>query len=105
MRRLFVFQVTALLSVKVANDGTEILASGRVPVTPVDSGRPTQFVRVPLVGVPRRGVTSVGEFEKTTSPLPVFVPIVISAVPFPSTGRPDVSDPEWVTVPDPLPKP
>lgn len=36
------------------------LATGRLPVTPVDNGRPVQLVSVPEVGVPRIGVTSVG---------------------------------------------
>lgn len=30
------------------------------PLTPVDTGRPVQFVSVPLVGVPSAGVTRVG---------------------------------------------
>lgn len=45
--------------------------TGRVPVTPVVSGRPVQFVSVPLVGVPSRGVVSVGEVPNTNAPLPV----------------------------------
>jgi hypothetical protein len=34
--------------------------TGRLPVTPVDNGRPVQLVKTPDVGVPRIGVTSVG---------------------------------------------
>jgi hypothetical protein len=47
------------------------LAVGKVPVTPVVSGRPVALVNVALVGVPRIGVTSVGEIAKTLAPLPV----------------------------------
>jgi hypothetical protein len=36
-------------------------ATGRVPVTPVDSGRPVTLVITPLVGVPSAGVTKVGD--------------------------------------------
>jgi hypothetical protein len=51
------------------------LATGRVPVTPVVSGRPVQLVSVPEVGVPSRGVTSVGEVAKTSRPEPVSLEI------------------------------
>lgn len=46
-------------------------ATGRVPVTPVDMGRPVQFVNVPLVGVPKSGVTKVGLVANTLAPEPV----------------------------------
>mgnify|MGYP007039173002 CR=1 FL=1 len=39
-------------------------AMGKIPVTPVDSGNPVQFVNVPEVGVPKSGVTKDGEFPK-----------------------------------------
>jgi hypothetical protein len=42
-----------------------------VPVTPVESGKPVALVRVTEVGVPRIGVTSVGEVAKTAEPVPV----------------------------------
>lgn len=45
----------------------------RVPVTPVESGSPVAFVRTRADGVPRAGVTSVGEVARTTSPVPVHV--------------------------------
>jgi hypothetical protein len=45
--------------------------TGRLPVTPVESGRPVAFVKVPEVGVPSIGVTKVGEVEKTKEPVPV----------------------------------
>jgi hypothetical protein len=41
------------------------------PDTPVAIGRPVAFVKVALVGVPRIGVTKVGEVAKTAEPLPV----------------------------------
>jgi hypothetical protein len=49
------------------------LATGRVPVTPVDRGKPVAFVRVAALGVPRSGVTSAGLVAKTRAPVPVVV--------------------------------
>ena len=46
-------------------------AIGRVPVTPVVRGNPVAFVSVPLDGVPRAGVTSVGLVARTKAPDPV----------------------------------
>lgn len=46
-------------------------ATGRLPVTPVDNGRPVALVRTTAEGVPRAGVTSVGEFANTFAPVPV----------------------------------
>jgi hypothetical protein len=62
-----------------------------VPVTPVLSGRPEQLESVPLVGVPRTGVTSVGLEDRTTLPVPVEV---VTPVPPLATGR---AVPESVT--------
>ena len=47
--------------------------TGKLPVTPVDSGKPVAFVKVTEVGVPSSGVTSVGEVDSTTSPVPVVL--------------------------------
>ena len=47
------------------------LATGRVPVTPVVKGSPVKLVATPEVGVPKRGVTKVGEVAKTAAPVPV----------------------------------
>jgi hypothetical protein len=47
------------------------LAVGSVPVTPVVKGKPVRFVATPDVGVPNKGVTSVGEVAKTAEPVPV----------------------------------
>jgi hypothetical protein len=41
------------------------------PDTPVEIGSPVAFVKVALVGVPRIGVTKVGEVANTAEPLPV----------------------------------
>lgn len=47
------------------------LDTDKFPVTPVERGNPVQFVSVPLVGVPRTGVTSVGVLANTFAPVPV----------------------------------
>jgi hypothetical protein len=47
------------------------LATGRVPVTPVVRGRPVAFVKTAVDGVPRAGVTNVGDVALTTFPEPV----------------------------------
>ena len=60
------------------------LATGNVPVTPVVSGKPVQFVSVPEVGVPNNGVTRVGDVFKTFEPDPVDV---VTPVPPAVTGR------------------
>lgn len=41
------------------------------PETPVEIGSPVQFVRTPDAGVPRAGVTSVGDVANTNAPDPV----------------------------------
>jgi hypothetical protein len=40
-------------------------------VTPVVRGKPVRLVATPDVGVPSKGVTSVGEVAKTKEPVPV----------------------------------
>ena len=47
------------------------LATGNVPVTPVVQGNPVKFVATPEVGVPNKGVTSVGDVANTAAPVPV----------------------------------
>lgn len=47
------------------------LVTGRFPVTPVERGSPVAFVNVTLVGVPKIGVTSVGDVLKTNRVVPV----------------------------------
>ena len=39
------------------------------PLTPVDIGNPVQLVSVPLEGVPRTGVTKVGDVSESVSPV------------------------------------
>src|SRR5580692_1535162 len=46
-------------------------ATGRMPVTPIVSGKPVTFVITPEAGVPSAGVTRVGEVDITTLPVPV----------------------------------
>ena len=62
------------------------LATGRVPVTPVVSGKPVAFVSTKAVGVPSAGVVSVGEVPKTATPVPVSS--VIAAARFAEEGVP-----------------
>jgi hypothetical protein len=45
--------------------------TGKFPVTPVDKGKPVALVNVADVGVPRIGVTNVGEVANTADPVPV----------------------------------
>ena len=46
-------------------------ATGKMPVTPVVSGKPVALVSVAADGVPRFGVVKAGEVAKTSAPLPV----------------------------------
>jgi hypothetical protein len=59
------------------------LSTGRIPVTPVVKGRPVRLVATPEVGVPSKGVTSVGEVLRTVLPDPV---LVVTPVPPEVTG-------------------
>jgi len=58
---------------RFALDGVANHAATSVPrpLMPDETGNPLQFVNVPLAGVPRAGVTSVGDVAKTSAPLPV----------------------------------
>ena len=91
------------------------LATGRTPVTPVVRGRPVKLVATPEVGVPKRGVTKVGEVAKTAAPLPVSSDKEVAradelmepvAVPYkvPLVGRVTVVVPVWVKVKAKLPE-
>ena len=65
------------------------LASGKIPVTPAPdvSGNPVAFVNTTADGVPKAGVTRVGEVALTTSPDPV---VAISSInPAPEDTRPN----------------
>ena len=46
-------------------------ATDKVPVVPATIGNPVAFVRVPDEGVPKTGVTKVGDVANTKAPLPV----------------------------------
>lgn len=48
------------------------------PDTPVDIGKPVQFVSVPEDGVPKAGVTKVGDVAKTRFPEPVSSEITLA---------------------------
>lgn len=86
------------------------LATGRVPVTPVVKGRPVTLVSVPLDGVPKAGVTSVGLVAKTTEPVPVAVvdpvpPFSMATIPVTFAAVPvvfwfNVGNVQFVSVPD-----
>ena len=52
-------------------DSTFKVIPAASPEIPVDTGRPVAFVRVTEVGVPRIGVTRVGEVPNTRAPEPV----------------------------------
>ena len=64
----------------------------RTPVTPEDNGKPVAFVNVRDDGVPRFGVTNVGDVDSTLEPLPVDV---VTPVP----PLPTASVPATVTTP------
>ena len=69
------------------------LAVGKVPVTPVDKGKPVTFVNTPDCGVPSIGVINVGVLAKTSAPEPVS--LVTAAAKFSLDGVPrNVATPE-----------
>jgi hypothetical protein len=47
------------------------LATAKIPVVPVERGKPVALVNVTLAGVPSVGVTNVGELANTKAPVPV----------------------------------
>jgi hypothetical protein len=79
-----VSSVTA--EIRLADDGVAKKVATPVPkpLTPVEIGRPVAFVKTAELGVPRVGVTSVGEFDNTTLPVPVDE---VTPVPPLATGR------------------
>ena len=69
------------------------LATGRLPVTPVDNGRPVAFVSVTLIGVPSVGLDIVGlasvnpEMVAAVAPSATLVdPIVTEELARPALG-------------------
>ena len=79
--------VTAAAKFAVVGVAKNVATPVPNPLTPVAIGNPVAFVSVALVGVPRIGVTKVGEVARATVlPDPVVVAALI-AVPLPaSTG-------------------
>jgi hypothetical protein len=65
---------------KLADDGVakKVATLAAKPETPVEIGRPVQFVRVPEPGVPNAGVMKVGVLLKTTRPVPVSSDITLA---------------------------
>ena len=59
----------------------------KTPVTPVVKGKPVAFVNIAAEGVPKAGVTKVGEVALTTSPEPVVA--ISSTIPAPVETRPN----------------
>ena len=58
---------------KLADDGVAKKVATPVPKpdTPVEIGKPVPLVSVTLLGVPKAGVTNVGEVANTKEPVPV----------------------------------
>jgi len=64
--------------------------TGRLPVTPVVRGSPVALVKTRAVGVPKAGVTRVGELARTTAPVPVLAvaasPLIENELPVPAVS-------------------
>jgi len=90
-----VSSVTA--EIRLADDGVPKNVATPVPkpLTPVEIGRPVAFVNTAELGVPRAGVTSVGEFDNTTATVPVE--LVTPVPPFATPRVPVMSAVERVT--------
>jgi len=88
---------SVIAEAKLALDGVAKRVATPVPkpLTPVEIGRPVALVKVALVGVPRIGVTSVGEFDNTTLVVPVLV--VTPVPPFNTAKVPVMSAVERLT--------
>jgi hypothetical protein len=56
------------------------LATGNVPITPVDNGNPVVLVNVPLVGVPKTGATSVLLVSVSVVAFPTRVSVAAGSV-------------------------
>lgn len=66
-----VSSVTAAIAFALDGVAKNVATPVPNPETPVEIGKPVQLVSVPLDGVPKAGVTRVGEVAKTTAPVPV----------------------------------
>lgn len=64
---------SVIAAAKLADDGVAKNVATPVPSPEIPelTGKPVQLVSVPDVGVPRSGVTNVGEVAKTNAPVPV----------------------------------
>lgn len=82
---------------KLADDGVPKKVATPVPkpLTPVEIGNPVRLVAVPEAGVPNAGVTSVGEFDNTTLPVPVEV---VTPVPPLATPKVPVMSPVLILI-------
>jgi len=58
---------------KLAEEGVarKVATPDPSPEIPVETGKPVPLVNVTELGVPKAGVTNVGELAKTKAPLPV----------------------------------
>ena len=79
-----VSSVTALAKLADVGVAKKVATLVPKPDTPVEMGNPVPLVNVTLVGVPKTGVTRVGDVLKTTLPEPVDV--VVPVPPF-ATGN------------------
>jgi hypothetical protein len=86
-----VSSVTAKARLELVGVARKVATPVPSPEIPLETGRPVQFVSVPEDGVPRIGVTSVGEVERTTSPVPVTVvievPLILKLFPVPAVSN------------------
>ncbi len=71
-----VSSVTALMRFALDGVASHVATPAPSPEIPVDTGRPVALVRVTADGVPRFGLTSVGEFANTNAPVPVSSPTI-----------------------------
>jgi hypothetical protein len=75
------------------------LVTAKVPVTPVDKGKPVPFVKVTDVGVPKTGVTKVGDVDNTLLPDPVLVMLTTFLL-VSNANAVETVNPDSVTAPD-----
>ena len=66
-----VSSVTALARLAELGVARKVATPEPRPDTPVEMGSPVAFVSVPELGVPKAGVTRVGEVALTNPPVPV----------------------------------
>lgn len=85
-----VSSVTAVARFALVGVPRNVAMPAASPDTPVEIGSPVPFVKVTDVGVPRIGVTNVGEVARTTEPVPVFAvaarPLIKKEFPVPAVS-------------------